>query len=207
MEESEVKFSVASSAGQDLRAPTPYLKKKKYDTSFPVSLEKSNVWSIAVQNAYLEWWICLKNPTNWHTLKLEDVENLYVSFSWSLGWNLRITKSIFMRNGLRSKQVSTWVGCWWPVPWGFRRHVFLNFEVLICREAVRQKSFHLPYMRAVPIDNFVHVDAVGGSWVGIDGRRVTRQQRTARVGDRMVIKITKNERNDKTTCERDKGNF
>ena len=52
-------------------------------------------------------------------------------------------------------------------------------------------------MRAVPIDNFVHVDAVGGSWVGIDGRRVTRQQRTARVGDRMVIKITKNERNDK----------
>ena len=43
MEESEVKFSVASSAGQDLRAPTPYLKKKKYDTSFPVSLEKSNV--------------------------------------------------------------------------------------------------------------------------------------------------------------------
>ena len=64
----------------------------------------------------------------------------------------------------------------------------MNFEVLICREAVRQKSFHLPYIRAVPIDNFVHVDeeAVGGSWVGIDERRLTRQQRTARVGDRMV---------------------
>lgn len=85
----------------------------------------------------------------------------------------------------------------------------MNFEVLICREAVRQKSFHLPYIRAVPIDNFVHVDeeALGGSGVGIDERRLTRQQRTARVGDRMVIKITKNERNDKTTCERDKGNF
>lgn len=85
----------------------------------------------------------------------------------------------------------------------------MNFEVLICREAVRQKSFHLPYIRAVPIDNFVHVDeeAVGGSGVGIDERRLTRQQRTARVGDRMVIKITKNERNDKKTCERDKGNF
>jgi len=49
------------------------------------------------------------------------------------------------------------------------------------------------------IDNFVHVDeeAVGGSGVGINERRLTRQQRTARVGDRMVIKITKNERNDK----------
>lgn len=72
----------------------------------------------------------------------------------------------------------------------------MNFEVLICREAVRQKSFHLPYIRAVPIDNFVHVDeeAVGGSGVGIDERRLTRQQRTARVGDRMVIKITKNEK-------------
>lgn len=85
----------------------------------------------------------------------------------------------------------------------------MNFEVLICREVVRQKSFHLPYIRAVPIDNFVHVDeeAVGGSGVGIDERRLTRQQRTACVGDRMVIKITKNERNDKKTCERDKGNF
>lgn len=72
----------------------------------------------------------------------------------------------------------------------------MNFEVLICREAVRQKSFYLPYIRAVPIDNFVHVDeeAVGGSGVGIDERRLTRQQRTARVGDRMVIKITKNEK-------------
>lgn len=72
----------------------------------------------------------------------------------------------------------------------------MNFEVLICREVVRQKSFHLPYIRAVPIDNFVHVDeeAVGGSGVGIDERRLTRQQRTARVGDRMVIKITKNEK-------------
>lgn len=84
----------------------------------------------------------------------------------------------------------------------------MNFEVLICREVVRQKSFHLPYIRAVPIDNFVHVDEeVGGSGVGIDERRLTRQQRTACVGDRMVINITKNERNDKTTCERDKGNF
>lgn len=94
----------------------------------------------------------------------------------------------------------------------------MNFEVLICREAVRQKSFHL-YIRAVPIDNFVHVgeEAVGGSGVGIDERRLTRQQRTARVGDRMVIKITKNERNDKknkikavefkTTYERDRENF
>lgn len=71
----------------------------------------------------------------------------------------------------------------------------MNFEVLICREVVRQKSFHLPYIRAVPIDNFVHVDEeVGGSGVGIDERRLTRQQRTARVGDRMVIKITKNEK-------------
>lgn len=80
----------------------------------------------------------------------------------------------------------------------------MNFEVLICREAVRQKSFHLPYIRAVPIDNFVHVDeeAVGGSGVGIDERRLTRQQRTACVGDRMVIKITKNERNDKKKSNR-----
>ena len=64
----------------------------------------------------------------------------------------------------------------------------MKFEVLICREAVRQKSFHLPYILAVPIDNFVHVDqdAVGGSWVGMDERCVTRQQRTACVGDRMV---------------------
>lgn len=75
----------------------------------------------------------------------------------------------------------------------------MKFEVLICREAVRQKSFDLPYIRAAPIDNFVHVDeeAVGGSWVGINERRLTRQQRTARVGYRMVITITKNERNDK----------
>lgn len=153
-----------------------------------------------------------KNPTNWHTLKLEDVENLYVSFSWSLGWNLRITKSIFTRNGLRSKQVSTW----WPVPWGFRPHVFLKFEVLICREAVRQKSFHLPYIRAEPIDNFVHVDedAVGGSGVGIDERRVTRQQGTACVGDRMVKSPKMKEMTKKlkaiefeTTYERDKERF
>ena len=33
--------------------------------------------------------------------------------------------------------------------------------------------------------------------MGINERRLTRQQRTARVGDRMVITITKNERNDK----------
>lgn len=46
----------------------------------------------------------------------------------------------------------------------------------------------------MPIDNFVHVDEEA---VGIDERRLTRQQRTARVGDRMVITITKNERNDK----------
>ena len=85
----------------------------------------------------------------------------------------------------------------------------MNFEVLICREAVRQKSFHLPYIRAVPIDNFVHVDeeAVGGSGVGIDDRRLTRQQRTARVGDRMVIKITKNERNDKKKSNRVQDNM
>lgn len=85
----------------------------------------------------------------------------------------------------------------------------MNFEVLICREVVRQKSFHLPYIRAVPIDNFVHVDeeAVGGSGVGIDERRMTRQQRTARVGDRMVIKITKNERNDKKKSNRVQDNM
>lgn len=85
----------------------------------------------------------------------------------------------------------------------------MNFEVLICREAVRLKSFHLPYIRAVPIDNFVHVDeeAVGGSGVGIDERRLTRQQRTARVGDRMVIKITKNERNDKKKSNRVQDNM
>lgn len=85
----------------------------------------------------------------------------------------------------------------------------MNFEVLICREVVRQKSFHLPYIRAVPIDNFVHVDeeAVGGSGVGIDERRLTRQQRTARVGDRMVIKITKNERNDKKKSNRVQDNM
>ena len=85
----------------------------------------------------------------------------------------------------------------------------MNFEVLICREAVRQKSFHLPYIRAVPIDNFVHVDeeAVGGSGVGIDERRLTRQQRTACVGDRMVIKITKNERNDKKKSNRVQDNM
>ena len=84
----------------------------------------------------------------------------------------------------------------------------MNFEVLICREAVRQKSFHLPYIRAVPIDNFVHVDEeVGGSGVGIDERRLTRQQRTARVGDRMVIKITKNERNDKKKSNRVQDNM
>ena len=85
----------------------------------------------------------------------------------------------------------------------------MNFEVLICREAVRKKSFHLPYIRAVPIDNFVHVDeeAVGGSGVGIDERRLTRQQRTARVGDRMVIKITKNERNDKKKSNRVQDNM
>lgn len=85
----------------------------------------------------------------------------------------------------------------------------MNFEVLICREAVRQKSFHLPYIRAVPIDNFVHVDeeAVGGSGVGIDERRLTRQQRTARVGDRMGIKITKNERNDKKKSNRVQDNM
>ena len=61
----------------------------------------------------------------------------------------------------------------------------------------------------MPIDNFVHVDeeAVGGSGVGIDERRLTRQQRTARVGDRMVIKITKNERNDKKKSNRVQDNM
>ena len=48
---------------------------------------------------------------------------------------------------------------------------------------------------------------MGGSGVGIDERRMTRQQRTARVGDRMVIKITKNERNDKKKSNRVQDNM
>lgn len=93
----------------------------------------------------------------------------------------------------------------------------MKFEVLICREAVRQKSFHLPYIRAEPIDNFVHVDedAVrAGSGVGIDERRVTRQQRTTCVGDRMVKSPKMKEMTKKlkaiefeTTYERDKERF
>ena len=58
------------------------------------------------------------------------------------------------------------------------------------------------------------IEAVGGSGVGIDERRVTRQQRTACVGDRMVKSPKMKEMTKKlkaiefkTTYERDKESF